>query len=227
MLDDILYPNVVKYNWAMLPPERIALTGLLARLKPRNALEIGTYCGGSLTLMAQFAEKVWALDIDPEVPSRFAVPLNVDLRIAPPEGLVDNMLLELEERGMGLDFVLIDADHSSAGVRRDVETVIHRPVPPKRPMFVLMHDSGNPECRNGIKGASWSSCPYVHHIDLDFVPGQVQSIGAPGHSSYEVWGGFAIAYLSQEKRAHTLQIEESSAKTWAALQAAVQNGLVI
>src|SRR5262245_19010626 len=119
MLDEILYPNVPTANWQMLLPERIALTGLLSRLRPHRALEVGVYYGGSLSLIAQFCDRVWALDIDPDVASRFHIPANVDLRIGEPANLLANTLDELNSDGEALNFVLIDADHSADGVRRD------------------------------------------------------------------------------------------------------------
>ena len=116
---------------------------------------------------------MWALDIDPDVPRRFAVSSNVDLRIGAADGLLLNMLDELDAAGIVLNFVLIDADHSSAGVRRDIENIIHRALPPREPMVTLMHDSGNPGCRQGISGASgWAArvSSRIQHVELDFVP---------------------------------------------------------
>jgi hypothetical protein len=216
LLDDVLYPNVPTTNWQMLPSERMMLTGLLARLRPRHALEVGVYYGGSLSLMAQFCDRVWALDIDPEVPSRFTIPSNVDLRIGDAAGLLANLLDELESVGVALNFVLIDADHSAAGVQRDIETVIHRPFPLREPMFIVIHDSGNPECRLGISNASWAACPYVHHVELDFVPGQIIEHAIQDDHS-EVWGGFALAYLNPQPRAGDLVVRAGSATTIAAL----------
>jgi len=216
VLDEILYPGVPTANWQMLPVERMALTGLLARLRPRHALEIGTYHGGSLSLIAQFAERVWALDIDPDVPNRFRVPPNVDLRIGDPDGLVSRMLDELDAAGIALDFILIDADHSTEGVRRDIETVIHRPTPPRAPCVILLHDSGNPGCRLGIQTADWASCPYVHHVELDFVPGQIIEHAVRDNRS-EVWGGLALAYLMPEPRRHAFAVNAGSGTSVAAL----------
>src|SRR5262245_30703613 len=139
MLDEVLYPNVPTTNWQMLTSERMALTGLLARLRPRHALEVGVYHGGSLSVSAQFCEKVWALDIDPEVPTRFPVPSNVDLRIGDAGGLLASLLDELDAAAVALNFVLIDADHTEVGVQRDIETVIRRPARPREPMFIVMH----------------------------------------------------------------------------------------
>ena len=217
MLDEVFYPNVPTANWQMLPAERIALTGVLARLRPRHALEVGVYYGGSLSLIAQFCDRVWALDIDPDVPRRFAVASNVDLRIGAADGLLVNMLDELEAAGIALDFVLIDADHSSAGVRRDIETIIHRALPPREPMVILMHDSGNPGCRQGISSASWAACPYVQHVELDFVPGQIIEHAIRDGRS-EVWGGLAMAYLTPQPRVGDLRICAGSATSVAAMQ---------
>jgi hypothetical protein len=217
MLDELLYPNVPTANWQMLTPERMALTGLLARIRPRHAVEVGVYYGGSLSLIAQFCDRVWALDIDPAVATRFAVPPNVELRIGAPDGLLTNTLDELDAADVAVNFVLIDADHSAAGVRRDIESVIHRPTPPSEPMFIVIHDSGNPECRRGIAGADWAASPYVHHVELDFVPGQIIEHDIRDDHS-EVWGGFALAYVSPPLRRGDLAVSAGSATTVAAIQ---------
>src|SRR5262245_17223793 len=217
MLEEVLFPGVPTANWQMLTSERIALTGLLARLRPRRALEVGVYYGGSLSLIAPFWDRVWALDVDPEVPSRFAIPSNVDLRIGDAAGLLANMLDELEAAGVALNFVLIDAEHSVDGVRRDIETVIQRPVPPREPMVIVIHDSGNTECRRGITGADWAACPYVHHVELDFVPGQIIEHAICGNRA-EVWGGLALAYVRPERRLADLMVSAGSATTIAAIQ---------
>jgi hypothetical protein len=217
MLDSVLYPNQPTVRWQMQAAERIALTGLLARWKPQYALEVGVFHGGSLMLMAQFCEHIWALDIDPAVPSRFIVPPHVDLRIGAPDTLLRDMLAELDAKDIDLDFVLIDADHSTEGVRRDIEMVIDRPRPPRRPLLIFMHDSGNPICRAGIAGANWAGSPYVHDVELDFVPGQITEYDAQTKRG-EVWGGIAVAYMSPEQRVGDLVVRASSALTIAVLQ---------
>lgn len=216
MLDEVLYPNVPTRNWQMLTSERMALTGLLARLRPRHALEVGVYYGGSLSLIAQFCDRVWALDNDPAVPTRFSIPPNVELRIGDAAEVLASMLDELDAADVALNFVLIDADHSAGAVRRDIEAVIHRPAPVREPMFIVMHDSGNPECRRGIYTADWASCPFVHHVELDFVPGQIIEHAIRDDRS-EVWGGLALAYLSPQPRAGDLVISAGSATTVAAI----------
>ena len=176
--------------------ERIALTGVLARVKPRLSLEIGVFWGGSLSLTAQYSDEVVAVDIDPEVRGRFPLPANADLRIGNSTELIPEILTEIMGANKPLGFVLIDADHTAAAVRRDIELVLaYQPIVP---MVLLMHDSGNQECRQGILSANWSSSPYVHHVDCDFVPAQViEHTVRDGRG--EVWGGLAIAYLTPRK----------------------------
>ena len=52
-------------NWQMNHSERLALTALLSRLKPLCTIEVGTYGGGSLSLILQYTKMVFCLDIDP------------------------------------------------------------------------------------------------------------------------------------------------------------------
>ncbi|MDE1149608.1 MAG: class I SAM-dependent methyltransferase [Azospirillaceae bacterium] len=207
--EHFLYPNIPTTNWQMLPSERMALTGLLARLRPKVALEIGIFYGGSLNLISQFAEQVWALDIDPQVTERFARPANVDIRIGDSNTMLASMLAELDGQGLTPDFVLLDADHSTEGVLRDLKVLLT--IRPRAPMVILMHDSGNPACRQGMSSAPWASNPYVHDLDLDFVPGQMVAGGAPG--KYEVWGGFGLAYLRPEPRTNDLTIRTTGLAT--------------
>ena len=54
-------------HWQMTNCERFALSGLLKRLQPKLSLEIGTYMGGSLQVLARFSQAVISVDIDPGV----------------------------------------------------------------------------------------------------------------------------------------------------------------
>ncbi|TWB21321.1 cephalosporin hydroxylase [Nitrospirillum amazonense] len=207
-LENFLYPNIPTTHWQMQPSERMALTGLLARLRPQVALEIGVFYGGSLNLISQFAERVWALDIDPQVLERFPKPANVDIRIGDSNTMLATMLAELNSQGLTPDFILLDADHSTEGVLRDLQVLLT--IRPRAPMVIVMHDSGNPACRQGMLSAPWASNPYVHDLDLDFVPGQI----VPGGSGkYEVWGGIGLAYLHPEPRDGDLIIRTTGLAT--------------
>jgi hypothetical protein len=89
-------------------------------------------------------------------------------------------------------------------VRQDVNAVLR--YRPRRPLYVAMHDSFNPDCRTGMLAADWQACPHVHYLQLDFAGGQF----APSPRGLEMWGGLALAVLLPEKRTGALTIGHSS-----------------
>jgi len=208
LYDDVLFPGVIRENWQMMESERIALTGVLARLRPRGALEVGVYYGGSLSLAAQFSERIFAIDIEPAVRDRFVLPDNVELLIGNSQELIPQALARFEQLGLPLEYVLIDADHSADGVRRDLNLVLK--YRPRKPMVILAHDSGNENCRKGILTANWSGNPHVHWVQCDFVPGQIIEHSIQNGRG-EVWGGLALAYLDPQPRVGDLVVSQGAA----------------
>ena len=207
LLEEILFPNVLLKNWQMMPWEQIALTGILARVRPRGAIEVGVYHGGSLSLAAPFCDKIIAIDIDPAVNERFEKPSNVEIWVSPSAEAIPRAFARFDELGVPVNYVLIDAEHSAAGVRRDIELVLD--YTPREPMFVVMHDSGNPQTREGIRGAPWARNPHLISLDLDFVPGQIIEHSVSGNSA-EIWGGIALAFLHPTPRTGAPDIRESA-----------------
>jgi hypothetical protein len=221
---DQLFPEVSKVNWQMQPNERIALAGLLSRLRPKLSIEVGIYWGGSLSLTSQYADRIIAIDIDPAVRERFLVPRNVEIRIGDSGIILKNLLDEVRAARDPLSFVFIDADHSSEGVRRDIDCVLE--YVPIVPMTILMHDSGNPDCRRGILSADWEKNRHVQFVECDFVPGQVIEHTVVDDSQGEVWGGFALAYLTPDIRAGAVCISEGARSSVAAAHAFTQGRIV-
>jgi hypothetical protein len=205
---DILYPKCNLDKWQMYDSERMSLAGLLSRQRPNCAIKIGTYYGGSLSMISEYADMVFSIDIDPEVPSRFEKPDNVSLFIGPSTTVLPRLMETLELEDLAVDFILIDGDHSAEGVRRDINLVLS--YVPKTTVMVLMHDSFNPACRQGMMEASWSDCPYVTWVDLDFVPGRVIEPIPGNHASGEMWGGLALAILSPQPRSGDIAVHRSA-----------------
>jgi hypothetical protein len=224
LYEDLLFPGVIRENWQMMESERIALTGVLARVRPRGALEVGVYYGGSLTLAAQFSERILAIDIEPAVRDRFPLPDNVELLIGNSLELIPQALARFEQLGIPLEYVLIDADHSAEGVRRDLDLVLK--YQPRRPMVILAHDSGNENCRKGILAANWNSNPHVHFVQCDFVPGQIIEHSIQDGRG-EVWGGLALAYLDPQPRAGDVVVSQGAATMVRAAQFAAKDLSVI
>ena len=204
--EDLLYPNCLLEGWQMTDSERMAMNGLLARHQPKCSVEIGTYYGGSLSLLAQYSDMVFSIDIDPEVPLRVPAMENVSFLTGPSTTVLPLLFQALDEANIPIDFVLIDGDHSADGVRRDIEMILT--YVPQRPMFVAIHDSFNSECRRGITTAKWQDSPYVVWVDVDFVPGRL----IEGNNLFkgEMWGGLALALLSPTPRNANLTIATSA-----------------
>lgn len=203
---EILYPDCLCENWQMNESERMGLTAILHRIKPDCAIEIGTYKGGSLSLISQYTKVVFSIDIDPSIPEKFKQFSNVSFFTGPSQIILPALLQELDKANMAVDFVLIDGDHSTEGVKRDIEIMLN--YIPKKPMFIMLHDGFNPKCRQGMLAANWEKSPYIQWVDLDFIPGRVVEHGGGGHG--EMWGGLALAYFHPIKRSQTFQVDASS-----------------
>jgi hypothetical protein len=116
------------------------------------------------------------------------------------------LLNALEAAALSPEFVLIDGDHSREGVQTDIECLLD--FVPRRTCVILLHDSINPGCRSGMLAARWARSPYVHYVDLDFVPGRMIENG--GSSSGECWGGLGMALLFPTPRQSPLSIGGSA-----------------
>ncbi len=192
-------------NWQMSNAERYVFVGLLRDLNPNFAIEIGTYMGGSLQVISRFAEKVISIDIDPDVLSRLEGKFqNVEYRIGDSNEIIQNLIMEFETKGQTPDFILIDGDHSSDGVRKDIEAIIK--MTPMQTCTIIMHDSFNPGCRHGMVSADWESSPYVHSVQIDFVPGVYHYDARDTADAKTMWGGFAKVILQPEKRTKEIAI---------------------
>jgi hypothetical protein len=187
----------------MSDAERCTTIMLLDKIRPECAIEVGTADGGSLSMIAKYAKKVYSLDIDPRCSERFAPHFdNVEFVVGDSAITLPNILSVIQASGEKLGFVLIDGLHTAAGVRTDIESLMkYRPV---CPLYVLLHDSFNPDCRTGIAQADWAASPYVHYVELDFVGGQFNR--REGRGAREMWCGFALALMRPEVRQGQLNI---------------------
>ncbi len=189
--------------WLMDHAERGGMYLLMTTVRPRVIIEIGSRFAGATSLFSSFAEHVYVLDIDPPVKTRCAPLPNVTVTIGDSSSVLPRLLDEINRKHGGWEFALVDGDHSTEGVRKDLDSLIaSRPL---RRAFITMHDSFNPECRAGIKAASWDR-PWVHHVEVDFTIGNLM----PQPFVYgQMWGGLALAEIASEDRTCPLRITES------------------
>lgn len=158
-------------GWMMAPSERLAIVGLLAMLRPKTALELGCADGGLTSWLSTYAEAVVTVDIDEKV-LRVAASLP---NVTPLHMTSAEATCRLEAEGRRFDLTVVDADHSAAGVRRDLESAL------RFSEVIVLHDTYNPDCRAGI--VEVLAGRDVYH-DLDLVPGGLQPDG--------LWGGLGI-----------------------------------
>jgi len=195
-------------EWQMTRCEKFAFAALLEESKPQVAIEVGTYRGGSLQVISKYAQKVYSLDINAESQKALA-PLfsNVDFKVGDSKEMLPDLVQQIQSKGENVGFILIDGEHTSNGVRRDINAVLQ--IKPQRPIYLVMHDSFNPECRRGMLAADWQSCPFVHFVEIDFVPGVFHFDAFDTAQAKSMWGGLALAQLLPTQRTEPLTIHQS------------------
>jgi hypothetical protein len=194
--------------WEMSPPERSVMLQLLESRRPDVALEIGTYRGGSLQAIVAFARTVYSIDIDPRVPAMLGPRFpDVRFRTGDSNVLLPQVLEEITRSGEQLGFVLVDGNHQTSAVRSDLDHILQHV--PTGLVYVLMHDSFNPACRQGILSAGWEQCKHVHYLEVDFIAGELfDKVSAPEKAS-SMWRGLALAVMLPEPRRGELTIHQS------------------
>jgi hypothetical protein len=215
---DLLYPSCILDRWQMHDGERLALLALLARHKPHCSVEIGTFHGGSLSLIAQFSDMVFSIDIDPDVADRVRPMPNVTLLTGDSAEVLPVLFRELTAARIAVDFILIDGDHSQDGLKRDIALVLQ--YVPVKPLFVVMHDCLNPGCRQAMLESAWHDSPYCHWVELDLVPGRPVDNDEPAKG--ELWGGLAVAYFQPSPRKGPLTVNRTAESLFRTLAADFQ-----
>lgn len=187
-------PSFSANPWQMSFGERAAIEGVLAQLRPRLALEIGTAEGGSLGRIAAYSERVISFDlVEPDAVVQALE--NVELRTGDSHALLALELERLAAAGEQVDFVMVDGDHSADGARQDVEDLLASDA--LKNAVILAHDSLNQEVRSGLEAVAYGDFEKVALVDLDFVGGYVP---AEPPMLGECWGGLALIVVDESAR---------------------------
>jgi hypothetical protein len=204
----LFFFDALPLPWQMTRCEKFVLASLLEQSNAKVAVEVGTFKGGSLQIISAKTETVYSLDINPKTQEslreKFA---NVEFLSGDSKVLLPQLLEKLQSELAPLGFVLIDGDHSAEGVRSDINAVLS--FIPNQPVYIVLHDSFNPECRKGMLAADWGKCPYVHFMEIDFVSGMFFSKGLECVQPGSMWGGLAVAIMLPQKRDFDLKVSES------------------
>jgi hypothetical protein len=189
---------------------------ILVELKPQVSLEIGTFEGDTFAIMAKHSERTISIDPDPAVRERLSPSFrNAEFHVGSSDDVLPELISKFNRDRTALEFVFIDGNHATDFVRRDINNILkYKPV---SKTIVLMHDSFNPNCRDGIVTADWKSCPHCHFVEIDAVPGLVH----PNTSCRgEMWGGVAMAVLLPESRTAELVVRQTHQLTYQAAKIA-------
>lgn len=180
--------------WQMSLGERAALEGLLATLRPSLAIEIGTAEGACLRHLARYAQVVHSFDFSPPTLDQ---PDNVALHTGDSHELLPAFLAELAELEQNVDFVLVDGDHTSEGIRRDVEDLLDSVAVAQT--VILIHDTANERVRRGLDAVRFTAWPKVAHVELDWVPGH---LFAEPTLRNELWYGLGLVWVDRTRTAY-------------------------
>jgi hypothetical protein len=169
------------------------------------SMEIGSRDGGSLQVLSQYSDRVISVDIDTtcreRLGSRFP---NAEFVTGNSKDAFPPLLRQLEQEDAAVGFILIDGDHSAAGVAADIQALLD--YRPNCPLFVMLHDSFNPAVRHGICNAPWGNSRHVHAVELDFICGE---LAMTANAYREMWGGLALAILLPQLRRGSLVVRAS------------------
>lgn len=182
--------------------ERAVVEGLLAQLRPRLAIEIGTAEGGSLERIAAHSDEAHSIDI---VEAPIEPPENVQLHVGDSRELLPRLLARFEDEGREVDFVLVDGDHSADGVEADLVNLLSSAA--LRRTLILLHDSFNESVREGLERVRFDDFPQVAYVHLDFVPGYM---ARSGPFARQLWGGLGLVLVDASgERDQAGGVEES------------------
>jgi hypothetical protein len=159
-------------------------------LSQEYLLKLAQKRGGSLQLISKMSEYVYCLDIDEVVSSLKNTFKNSTFIIGDSKITLPKILADLQEQGKEPDFILVDGDHSSEGVKNDIVNILKCNF--KKPVTILMHDSFNPDCRNGMSNIDYHLYPNVKLVDLNFIRGTYSPTSI---TLNEMWGGFGLIQI--------------------------------
>ncbi len=180
--------------WQMSLGERAAIEGLLCQLKPSVAIEIGSMEGACLRRIATHTQEVHSFDLNAPTLEQ---PDNVTLHTGDSHELLAPFLASLAEQGRGVDFAVVDGDHTPEGVRRDLEDLLDSPAVART--VIVIHDTANERVRSGIDAVRFAAWPKVAHVELDWIPGQL--FAEPGLRN-ELWYGLGLVVVDSARSAY-------------------------
>ena len=180
--------------WQMSSAEQAAIEGLLCRLEPRLAIEIGTAEGAGARCIAAHAEELHCFDL--AAPS-LGLPDNATMHVGDSHELLPRFLEQLAAEGRNVDFVVVDGDHSASGVRRDIEDLLNSTA--VGDTVIVIHDTANERVRHGLDAIRFAAWPKVARVHLDWLPGQ---LFREPRIANQLWCGLGLVVVDATRTAY-------------------------
>lgn len=204
-LDLILKNDVL---WQMSIAEKASILYLLGNMEKRSvAIEVGSYKGGFLRVLAQYFDKVYSCDIDhSNIDGGKEQFINVEWVEGDSKDTLPELISRINNIGEEVNFILIDGDHSYKTVLHDINNVLQYQ-PLKSEVVLMIHDSWYEQSRHAINKAGWNDSPYVQFVEKDFVVGDL--IHSTEEEGKIFVGGLALAVLSPIARQGDVEIRQT------------------
>lgn len=150
--------------WQMAPWERICFLYALNQLPEKiQAVEIGSFCGGTLQHLSRLFGHVYSLDLTHQKTPRYN---NVTYLT----GKSQDTFKLIGENINDTNLFFVDGDHSYEAVLKDLVNIV-RYLDRQQPVMVMIHDSAYEEVRRAVSEINWKN----HTVYLDYC------IGDKGH----------------------------------------------
>jgi hypothetical protein len=199
MFLEAAYDNSVL--WQMSPHERVAFIAIASLCPGENALEIGSYHGGSLRVLTEYFQNVISVDIDHKNLNKKVRLSGVDLMTGDSREIVPNLIELWNDSENELELILIDANHEYEYVLADLDNCLE--YRPKKRTFILIHDSWYPPSRRAIcDSVKLRNNKLVHFVDTDFCGGNYLN-------ETTTIGGLCLIEMRSYEREGDLQIRQS------------------
>jgi Methyltransferase domain len=169
----------------MSSAEWIMIAASAMAIRPKVAVDVGTFLGGSSRSLRHFVEHVVTIDCDAERAAGVEGIDGIEFR----HGWSWEVLPQvLDEYRGDIGLVIVDASHEFDDIQRDIGALLDWQ--PARGVAVVIHDTAMPRCRAGLQAIDWPSGRWLHGVALDWVP-------APPGSEV---GGLGFLWLDHKER---------------------------
>lgn len=196
-------------HWQMTRWEKIFLATFVEKYRFSMAIEVGTYLGGSLQVLSKYCQKVISIDISENPKKQLAAHFkNVEFLVGDSKTLLPETLVSLSKKQEQPNLILIDGDHSRNGVHQDIQNALTY-YAQEQELFIICHDSFNPQCRQGMLDVDYEAFPNVHFVEIDFIPGVYHYEAFDTAEARSMWGGLALLHVKPQKRENPLVVRES------------------